>query len=262
MLQEGVKGKIDELCEDCKIRFKLNILRILDCKNENCQDIVKKLGIKDSYLCAECSGHFDKVKAGLDSLNVQYEVSPFLVRGLDYYTRTVFEIKHEALGAQDAIGAGGRYDNLVNELGGPNLGAIGFAFGIERLVLVSSPKFQASSDKLVYLIALGEEAKPKTCQILADLRKQKVFRGINFNINFDINLNYDVKSLKSAMRKANDLNARFVLIIGEDELKNGVVTLKNMGFGEQKEIKFEDVARELEREINELNENERTLELY
>ncbi len=237
ILHEGLKGKIDALCEDCKIRFERNILRVLDCKNENCQDIVKKLGINDSYLCEECRGHFDKVKSGLDSLNLQYEVSPFLVRGLDYYTRTVFEVKHESLGAQDAIGAGGRYDNLVGELGGPNLGAIGFAFGIERLLLVSSFKFQVSGEKLIYLIALGEETKPNSFQILADLRKQ--------GIPCDINLNYDVKSLKSAMRKANDLNAGIVLIIGENELKKDVVALKNMLSGEQKEVRREDLIEEL-----------------
>ncbi len=237
ILQNSLKEKLDELCGDCKIRFERNILRILDCKNDKCQDIVKKLGINDSYLCAECSGHFDKVKSGLDSLNVQYEVSPFLVRGLDYYTRTVFEIKHESLGAQDAIGAGGRYDNLVGELGGPNLGAIGFAFGIERLLLASSFKFQVSGEKLVYLIALGEEAKPKSFQILADLRKQ--------GVSCDINLNYDVKSLKSAMRKANDLIAGIVLIIGENELKKDVVAIKDMLLGEQKEVKTEDLIKEL-----------------
>lgn len=237
ILEKGLKGKLDELCEDCKIRFARNILRVLDCKNEDCQDIVKKLGINDSYLCGECRGHFDKVKLGLDSLNVQCEVSPLLVRGLDYYTRTVFEIKHESLGAQDAIGAGGRYDNLVNELGGPNLGAIGFAFGVERLLLVSGFKFQVPGEKLVYLIALGEEAKPKSLQILADLRKQE--------IPCDINLNYDVKSLKSAMRKANDLNAGIVLIIGENELKKGVVALKDMVSGEQKEVRRQDLIKEL-----------------
>lgn len=238
-LQEGLKGKIDELCEDCKIRFEHNILRVLDCKNENCQDTVKKLGINSSYLCEDCLGHFDKVKLGLDSLNVKYEVSPFLVRGLDYYTRTVFEIKHESLGAQDAIGAGGRYDNLVNELGGPNIGAIGFAFGIERLLLVSGIKYEAAREKLVYLIALGEDAKPKSFQILADLRQK--------GVACDINLNYDVKSMKSAMRKANDLNARFTLILGEDELKKDVVALKDMDSGEQKEVKTEDLIEELKK---------------
>ncbi len=239
ILQEGLKGKFDALCEDCKIRFERNILRVLDCKNENCQDIVKELGINDSYLCEECLGHFDKVKSGLDILNIQYEVSPFLVRGLDYYTRTVFEIKHESLGAQDAIGAGGRYDNLVGELGGPNLGAIGFAFGIERLLLVPGSKFQVPGEKLVYLIALGEETKPKSFQILADLRIQ--------GIPCDINLNYDVKSLKSAMRKANDLKAGIVLIIGENELKKDVVALKDMSSGEQKEVRLEDLITEVKK---------------
>ncbi len=240
ILQGRLEGKLDEFCEDCKIRVERNILRVLDCKNEKCQEVVKKLEINDTYLCPECKIHFDKVKQGLDCLHVQYEVLPSLVRGLDYYTRTVFEIKHESLGAQDAIGAGGRYDNLVSELGGPNLGAIGFAFGIERLLLVSGIKCQVPSEQLVYLIALGEEAKPKSFGIAADLRKQQ--------IPCDINLNYDVKSLKSALRKANDLNARFTLILGDDELKKDVVALKDMVSGEQKEVRTEDLIKELKKD--------------
>lgn len=239
ILQARLKGKQDELCEDCKIRVERNILRVLDCKNEKCQEIVKKLEINDTYLCPECKIHFDEVKQGLDCLQVQYEVLPSLVRGLDYYTRTVFEIKHEALGAQDALGAGGRYDNLLSELGGPNLGAIGFALGIERLLLVSGLKCQVPGKQLVYLIALGQQAKLKIFKIAADLRKQQ--------IPCDINLNYGLKSLKSALRKSNDLNARFTLILGEDELKKDVVALKDMDSGEQKEVKTEDLIEELKK---------------
>ena len=112
-LHNALKDKLNKLCDDCKERFKTNVLRILDCKNEACVEAVKKLDIQNTYLCPECKDHFHKVKAGLDLLKINYEVTPHLVRGLDYYTRTVFEISHAGLGTQDAVGAGGRYDNLV-----------------------------------------------------------------------------------------------------------------------------------------------------
>ncbi|MFH0826313.1 MAG: histidine--tRNA ligase [Candidatus Omnitrophota bacterium] len=232
ILHKGLKDKIVELCDDCQKRFKVNALRILDCKNEECLEVVKKLGIGDSHLCPDCLKHFQKVKEGLDSLDVSYSVIPYLVRGLDYYTRTVFEIAHKDLGAQDALGAGGRYDNLVKELGGPDLGAVGFAFGIERLLLVRSAKAEAESKGLVYLITLGEEAKSEGLKILEGLRKKSIA----------CDTDYESKSLKGAMRKAHDLGAKSVLILGDDELKKAVVTVKDMASGEQKEVSVENLA--------------------
>ena len=162
-LQNALKDKLQDLCEDCQIRFNTNVLRIMDCKNEACQDVVKRINIHETYLCAECKAHFEKVKEGLAALNINYEISPYLVRGLDYYTGTVFEISHPGLGSQDALGAGGRYNNLVKELGGADLGAIGFAFGVERLLLVTKSEKEGSVSKnLVYLISLGEEAKKES----------------------------------------------------------------------------------------------------
>jgi histidyl-tRNA synthetase len=234
-LHRALGDKLYKLCADCKIRFKKNSLRILDCKKESCQAAVRNLDIQDAHLCPECKAHFAKVRAGLDSLKINYEVSPYLVRGLDYYTRTVFEITHKSLGAQDALGAGGRYDTLIKELGGPDLGAIGFAFGIERLLLVQGSGFKVQGKKLVYLITLSEEAKIQGLKLLDRLRKQGIISDTD----------YEGKSLKSAMRKANDLGARYVLIIGEDELKKNVVTLKDMNSGEQKEIRQEDLIKEI-----------------
>ena len=235
ILSKNLKDKLSQLCADCKVRFRKNTLRILDCKNEECVRIVSKLNITDRHLCPECSTHFALVKEGLGALNLEYEVSPYLVRGLDYYTRTVFEITHQDLGSQDAIGAGGRYDNLVSELGGPDVGAIGFAFGTERLLLVSSLKRQASNGNLVYLITLGEAAKKQGLKLLDNLRKAEITSDMD----------YENKSLKGALRKANDLGAHFVIIIGEDELKKDVVTLKDMVSGEQKEVKQEELITEL-----------------
>jgi histidyl-tRNA synthetase len=189
------------------------------------------------FLCPECEAHFQEVKSGLESLKINYEFAPRLVRGLDYYTRTVFEVVHSGLGAQDALGAGGRYDNLVRELGGKDAGAIGFAFGIERLLLVMPQTPCAGRKNLVYIVSLGEEAKKIVLGLLDALRKS----GIPSDTD------YEDKSLKGAMRRADDLGARFVLIIGDDELKKGVVTLKDMESGQQKEIRQEGLAEELKK---------------
>lgn len=235
LLRVSLSGKLTKLCADCQARFKHNILRILDCKNAACGEVVKRGGLDDKHLCADCKTHFAKVKAGLNSLKIDYAISPYLVRGLDYYTRTVFEIKHDALGAQDAICAGGRYDNLAKELGGPDVGAIGFAFGVERILLAHSSELVAQRENMSFIIALGENAKIEGMKVLQDLRKN----------NICADMDYEGKSLKGAMRKANDLNAKFVLIIGENELKNNAVTLKDMASGEQKEIKQSDLIKEL-----------------
>lgn len=235
-LHQALSDKINKLCADCRIRYKGNkSLRILDCKKEGCQNVVKKLNIQDKYLCPECKTHFNQVKTGLDTLNLNYQISPYLVRGLDYYTRTVFEIIHSRLGAQDALGAGGRYDNLLPDLGGPDIGAVGFAFGIERLLLVAPRNPLPATQKLVYIITLGEEAKIKGLKLLNNLREA----GIRTDTD------YAGKSLKGALRRADDLGAKYVLIMGEDELKKNVVTLKDMTSGIQKEIGSEDVINAL-----------------
>jgi len=237
LLRNGLKDKVSFLCPDCHERFQRNVLRVLDCKNEGCQGVVTSLNIEDHYLCTDCSTHFSRVKQGLDLLGIKYEVSPQLVRGLDYYTRTVFEIKHADLGAQDAIGAGGRYDNLVNELGGPDLGAIGFAFGVERLLLVTrSGSQEVTSKNLVYVVTLGDEARLDGLKLLAQLRKNGIAADTD----------YENKSLKAAMRKANDAKADYVLIVGEDEIKKNVVTLKNMKSGEQCEVARDDLINKLQ----------------
>jgi len=193
------------------------------------------LNISNNHICTECKTHFAKVKEGLDSIGIKYEITPLLVRGLDYYTGTVFEITHPELGSQDAIGAGGRYNNLVEELGGSKTGAVGFAFGVERLMLAIKSNPENKPEKLVYLITLGEEAKKFGVKLLADLRS----KGIPADSD------YEGKSLKGAMRKANDLSAKFVLIIGDNELKNNSITLKNMLSGEQKEVNLNDLIKEL-----------------
>jgi histidyl-tRNA synthetase len=234
-LKEVLQKESFALCTDCQERIKNNVLRVLDCKNEVCQKIVKKVCHNQAHLCPECLAHFEEVKNGLANLNIPFQIQPLLVRGLDYYNRTVFEITHSNLGSQDAIGAGGRYNNLVNQLGGPDLGAIGFAFGVERLLLALTDQPEKLQKNLVYLITLGDRAKSEGLKILNLLR----------NANIACDTDYLNKSLKGAMRSANDIGAKKVLILGDDELKNNLITLKDMSNNTQKQIKINSLTREL-----------------
>jgi histidyl-tRNA synthetase len=233
-IKESLKEKIKHFCSACQERYRINILRVLDCKNKTCQEILKGLKIKYDYLCPECLKHFNEVKEGLNALNIEYKISPLLVRGLDYYTRTVFEITHQDLGSQDAIGAGGRYDDLVEELGGPPKPAAGFALGLERLLLVIKEKTLDQRSDLIYLIALGKNAKINALKILNSLRQN--------NIRADSD--YQDKSLKAALRRADSLKAKFVIILGDLELDRGVVQLRDMQEGTQKEINLQALIKE------------------
>jgi histidyl-tRNA synthetase len=235
-LKDRLRGKKEDLCPDCQVRLDNNVLRVLDCKNEGCRKIVREMDAKESCLCPDCQGHFEKVINGLKDLDVPFEIDPRLVRGLDYYNRTVFEITHPDLGSQDAIGAGGRYNNLVGELGGPDTGGMGFAFGMERLIIASKPAQEKTLNKLVYLITLGEAAKTAGTRILDKLR----------SCGIPSDTDYSSKSLKAALRAANDSGARYVLILGEDELNKGVISLKDMSLGTQKEVALEGITKELE----------------
>ncbi|MFA6216087.1 MAG: histidine--tRNA ligase [Candidatus Omnitrophota bacterium] len=237
LLRDGLQDKLGKLCVDCNNRFNRNVLRILDCKHQDCQDLVKELGISDKHLCQDCQAHFEKVRTGLDSLKIKYELSHFLVRGLDYYTRTVFEIIHGGLGGQqNALGAGGRYDNLVSDLGGEVTGAIGFAFGIERLLMVAPAQESEPRQKLAYLITLGEQSRAQGLLLLQRLRDAGVPTDTDF----------ENKSLKAAMRKADDLKAKYVLIMGDNELQKNTVMFKDMELGEQKEISLDGIVEALQ----------------
>ena len=237
ILRNRLKDKISVLCQNCQRRFSQNILRILDCKNQDCKEIIRDLNLGAEHLCKSCSLHFKKVTDLLDELKIGYLVIPSLVRGLDYYTKTVFEITHRALGSQDAVCAGGRYNNLIRDLGGPDIPGIGLAFGMERLLLVQSSKFKVQSSKgiSVYIVTLGEEAKEEGFILLDRLRDE----GISSEID------YEDRSLKGQMRRASNLGTRFTIILGEDELKEERVSLKDMQTGTQKKIKIADLIKEL-----------------
>lgn len=238
ILKKALKGKLKLLCSDCHSRYKLNLLRIFDCKNETCKKVTRQLPAILDSLCPQCREHFFKVKQILDSLNISYVLNPYLVRGLDYYTKTCFEFVHPHLGAQNAVGAGGRYDELVSDLGGPEKPAVGFALGIERLIAAITPGRGEQANKIfpsLYIAVIGDEARQLAFKVLHSLREQGIF----------CEMDYHNKSLKGQMRQADKLRAKYVAILGETELKKKVVILRDMQSKKQKEVKIDNLAREL-----------------
>jgi len=219
-----------EVCEDCRRRSQSNPLRVLDCKSSHCQAQYQGAPVILDHLCPDCAGHFARVRAGLNLLGVPHAVNPFMVRGLDYYTRTTFELITDALGAQSAVGAGGRYDGLVEQLGGPkNMPGIGFAMGMERLTLLMSqqnPEAGRENIADLFIAALGEEAANFAFGLAHLLRR----RGLK------VAADLEGKSLKSQMKQADRARARFVLIMGEEEVGKGEAVLRNMGSKEQQPL--------------------------
>ncbi len=225
----------DMLCEDCKQRLYKNPLRLLDCKEDNCKLLAKNAPVITNYLCEECHNKFEKVKSGLTALHISYVIDPGLVRGLDYYTNTAFEIQYPPLGAQSAICGGGRYDKLVEEMGGPDVPGIGFAVGLERLLLALEgqnliPNCPQKSS--VYIVALGEKAEIEGLKIQGELREKGVMTYMDLQ----------EKSLKGQMKQAGKVQSIYAVIIGENEIEQGKATVKHMQTGEQSEISFSQVA--------------------
>ena len=238
--EEFAKHRAD-LCEDCQNRFERNVFRVLDCKKEPCRKVAA-LVVKNLPLSSQSQEYFDKVQSALKNSGITFEVSPHLVRGLDYYTHTVFEITAEGLGSQDAVGAGGRYNGLVHELGGNekiNYGAIGFALGLERILLASGQTTAVPSVIDAFVIAMKEEYQPQAFLLLQQLRDA----GINADMSFTGG------SMKSQMGKANKANARFTLILGEDEIKNQTVALKDMQVGQQESVEIKNIVSSLQNKL-------------
>lgn len=240
-LIEFFEGKKDQLCDDCRERLYKNPLRILDCKEEGCK--TASIGAPEitDYLCDDCHKKFEAVKHYLDGLGISYTVDPRLVRGLDYYTNTAFEIQYPPLGAQSAVCGGGRYDGLVEEIGGPSTPGIGFAIGLERLLLalemqnlIPAPKAQ----KRVYIAALGEDAVAEGFKI------QEELRGLGVLTDMDL----QGRSLKGQMKQAGKLDSQFTVIIGSNELEKGAAAVRNMADGTQKDIPFAEVAGYISKE--------------
>ena len=229
-LKKFLEENYDDLCGLCQSRFDKNPMRILDCKNKNCGEITKNAPIILDYMCEECDSHFAEVKKYLDILNIPYTVDPGIVRGLDYYTKTIFEILNDDF----TVCGGGRYDRLIEQLGGPEMPAVGFGLGIERLLLtLKNEGIEIPSEGLydLYVGARGEEAKLASFKLANTLRT----RGIKTEIN------HMGRSLKAEMKYANKIGAKFTVVLGDDELQTGNAKLKRMSDGEQFEVNLNNI---------------------
>ncbi|MBF0569864.1 MAG: histidine--tRNA ligase [Candidatus Omnitrophica bacterium] len=246
-LRAELKDKIGALSDECKNQYERNVFRLLDSKDKDCQAVVRSLQIGTAHLSTKGLEYFDAVRRGLDSLGIAYEVSSSLVRGLDYYTHTVFEISCEGLGAQDAIGAGGRYNGLIEQLGGGDrrsdgpVGAIGFALGIERMLLALEaqgklPKVKAHLD--AFVVAGNASLEGEAFSLLQKIRAA----GISADMDFG-----GGRAFKKQFDQADKLGARFAVIVGEDEVKKGIVSIKDMKSGEQVAVSLGDVIAELKK---------------
>jgi histidyl-tRNA synthetase len=237
-LKEYLKDKKDFLCSECKERYSKNPLRVLDCKKDSCKKIIKVVPVITENLCQECETHFSEVKSYLDDQKIIFHVEPRLVRGLDYYTKTAFEIISGGLGAQNAIGGGGRYDDLVEELGGKPTPAVGFAAGIERMIMaIDQQKVEWPMEKGldVFVAKVNEKNKDTAFRLLQKIR----------NAGSSGDMDYFEGSLKSQMRIANKIGVRYTVIVGEEELSKNMVILRNMQTKEQKEVKIDNIIDEL-----------------
>ncbi len=235
-----LKEREDKLCDPCRSRIDRNPLRALDCKVPTCKETVVDAPTIDGSLCGECQDHFEKVRRPLRDLEAPVVVDPRLVRGLDYYTRTAFEVTSEGLGAQNAVAGGGRYDALVEEFGGPATPAIGFALGMERLIgLIDQEGMELTPDEPdIYLVLMTDAANERAFEMSHRLR----------SYGFRVDRTYGGGSMKSQMRKADKSGARYVVILGEEEMATEIATVKDMVSGEQRQIPFAELAEAMDEE--------------
>ncbi len=228
-LKKAIAPFLDKLCDDCKSRYEKNPLRILDCKNETCTKLFEEHDLKNSLsgvkLCDECAIHYKNLKEYLNALNINYVENTFLVRGLDYYTKTVFEIKSNSLGSQNAVCGGGRYDGLLETLGGPKTPAVGWAMGVERLNSLISVK---KVDLIDFFIVSNNPTE--TLKLAVKLREH------GFKVEFDYNFRKFAKQLEKASK-----TAKYAIILGEDEIKGGYYTVKNLAVSSQEKLSFDEV---------------------
>lgn len=238
MLQDFFRDKLEDLCEDCRSRFERSPLRILDCKKDSDKPYMADAPKITDCLCEECADHFAKLKELLTSAGISFTHDPRLVRGLDYYTKTAFEIKYPPLGAQSAVAGGGRYDGLIEEMGGNPTPAVGFATGLERLLLaLESQNLLPEKNRSVdaYIVALGEAAQVEGFKLLNSLRQQGLSAAMDFA----------GRSMKAQMKQANKLGAKYSVILGEDEIAEGVVMLRSMEDSSQAKVPMAQVAEKI-----------------
>ena len=244
ILKEYINNKLDCLCEDCQARSVKNPLRILDCKNPNCKEILADAPAVLDVLDEECKAHFNGLMSSLDAMGIKYEVDKSIVRGLDYYTRTVFEFVSNEIGSQGTICGGGRYDNLVKEVGGSNMGAVGFAMGIERIMLLLEAQKGNSvkaNTPVIYIGSMGDAGSLKAQELAYKLRKE------------GINAQSDIvgRSIKAQMKYADKIGAKYNIVIGENEIETDVVNLKDMIEGGSVQIKISNLLEEIKNRLEE-----------
>lgn len=239
-LQDFLRPHYDELCDTCKNRFDKNPMRILDCKSQEDQDLVKDAPNMIDYLCDECASSFEEVKGHLESMGLEYTVNPRIVRGLDYYTKTAFEFVSNKIGAQGTVCGGGRYDNLCQEIGGPPIPGVGFGLGKERLLMlmeangVEIPEAEPSD---VFIVTMGDKGRIKGLEILRELHK----KGISAQMDTL------ARNVKGQFKYAARLNAKKTIVIGDEELEKGVVQIKDMDRHEQQEVSFDNILEMLKK---------------
>ncbi len=237
-LREFLMPKFDELCDTCKGRYDRNPMRILDCKSEVCQTLVKGAPVMLDYLCEDCSTAFADLQKNLKAAGVDFMVDPGIVRGLDYYTKTAFEFVSNNIGAQGTVCGGGRYDNLIEQLGGPSVPGVGFGLGIERLLLVleaNGVEIPEPPGVDLFVAVLGENAKSVGLGLARTLR----------NKGFSVEMDSLARNIKGQLKYADRLHARYTAVIGDNELAEGKVSLKDMNTGDQTMIALEDIASAL-----------------
>ncbi len=237
-LQDFLRPNLDKLCETCQDRFERNPMRILDCKSPICQSYCAGAPRMLDFLCDDCRAAFEDLKADLDAFGIEYEVDPGIVRGLDYYTKTAFEFVSDKLGAQSTVCGGGRYDNLVEEIGGPATPGVGFGLGIERLLLMmeaSGVEISKPAECDAFIAALGSAAQKKALELATELRKA------GYNVDIDLM----GRGLKAQMKYADRSGARWCLVIGDNELEKGVAVLRDMASSEQKEVPIDGILENL-----------------
>ena len=240
-LMNYIGSNLDKMCNQCKERFNKNPLRILDCKEEGCKAITANAPKVTDYLCEDCAAHFEGVKKNLELRGIEYEVNPQIVRGLDYYTRTVFEFVSTDIGAQGTVCGGGRYNGLVAQLGGKDTPAVGFGCGLERLLLVLENTNGLNAEKetpYLYIATMGEKAKEKAIDLVEKLRAN----GVSAETDL---MN---KSIKAQMKYANKIGVKYVIVIGDAELESNKVEFKDMTDGSTKEVYLTEIEQWIERQ--------------
>ena len=236
VLSEYLRSNIDSMCELCKDRLEKNPLRILDCKNENCKKINEKAPVILDYLCDDCKEHFESVQNLLTLAGVEYKINPYIVRGLDYYTKTVFEFVSNSIGAQGTVCGGGRYDGLIAELGGSDVAGIGFAVGIERiLMLLENLNVEIPNDSEIeyYIAPMGQKESEKAFEIVNLLRQ----KGISAD------LDHMNRGIKSQFKYADKIGAKKVIVIGSDELEKGIFKVKEMSTGSEEFLSIDELVK-------------------